>query len=178
MGLVRIPLAGALVAALLSVAASAPPTERSPAGTPSPSKAAAPIAPAATAAPTARALAIPHDDASLAWGPCPDFIPAGCRIAVLHGDPAQPNADIYFQVPAGFRIPAHWHTSAERMVLVAGEMTVAYAGQPALSLHPGAYAYGPPKLSHEATCGPSADCVLFIAFEGPVDAFPTSTPGQ
>ena len=28
------------------------------------------------------------DDPQLAWGPCPAFLPKGCQIAVLHGDPA------------------------------------------------------------------------------------------
>jgi len=35
---------------------------------------------------------------------------------------------------------------------------------------PGEYAYGPAKLPHEATCTSTTPCVLFIAFEGPVDA--------
>ena len=45
------------------------------------------------------ALAITADDAGLQWGPCPPFLPAGCGIAVLHGDPSKPNADILFKVP-------------------------------------------------------------------------------
>ncbi|MDX1753335.1 MAG: hypothetical protein R3259_09135 [Salinimicrobium sediminis] len=28
------------------------------------------------------------DDKDLQWGPCPDFMPNGCEIAILHGDPA------------------------------------------------------------------------------------------
>lgn len=118
------------------------------------------------------------DSPDLAWSPCPPFMPEGCAIAVLHGDPAKPNADIFFKVPAGAVIPEHWHTSAERMVLVAGEMTVTYDGQAPTTLKPGTYAYGPPKASHSATCGQRGPCVLFIAFELPVDAVPTnaSTP--
>src|SRR5262245_1904366 len=68
-------------------------------------------------------------DASLGWGPCPEFMPAGCALAVLHGDPAKPNADVFFRVPAGSSLPIHWHTSAERMVLVAGELRVVFDGQ-------------------------------------------------
>lgn len=126
-----------------------------------------------TAAETARAapaLAIRADAAGLQWGPCPAFLPAGCRIAVLHGDPAQPNADVFFQVPGGAAIPSHRHTSAERMVLVEGRLRVQYRGQPAATLEPGGYAYGPAGRSHEATCESTGPCTLFIAFEGPVDA--------
>ena len=38
--------------------------------------------------------------AQLKWGPCPPFLPKGCGSAVLHGDPAKDNADVFFKVPA------------------------------------------------------------------------------
>ena len=109
-------------------------------------------------------------DAALKWGGCPDFMPKGCEIAVLHGDPAKSNADVFFRVPANAVIPRHWHTSAERMVLVAGELHVTYDGQATAVLKPGDYAYGPAKLPHQAACKGAGPCVLFIAFELPVDA--------
>ncbi|HSM10718.1 MAG TPA: cupin domain-containing protein [Lysobacter sp.] len=124
----------------------------------------------------ARALAHTAKDPQLQWGPCPEFMPEGCAIAVLHGDPGQDNADVFFRVPAGAQIPLHWHTSAERMVLVEGELQVTYAGQEPVALRPGTYAYGPAKLAHEGRCGEAAACTLFIAFEQPVDAFPGSPP--
>lgn len=119
-----------------------------------------------------RALVVPPDSADLEWGPCPPFMPQGCVIAVLHGNPAEPNADILFKLPAGTTAPQHWHTSAERMVLVSGEMEVRYEGQEPVTLATGQYAYGPPRLPHDATCHSDEDCVLFIAFEEPVDAIP------
>ena len=119
----------------------------------------------------AAALTWTASDDDLEWGPCPDFIPEGCEIAVLHGDPTKRNTDIFFKVPGGdFTVPHHRHTSAERMVLVAGEMLVQYDGQEAIILKPGTYAYGPPLLPHTATCQSEEPCVLFIAFEEPVDA--------
>lgn len=127
-------------------------------------------------APTSQpALVYSADDTRLKWGPCPAFIPQGCEIAVLHGDPAQENADIFFKVPENFTVPHHWHTSAERMVLVSGEMHVTYDGHDTTILTPGMYAYGPPKLPHEAFCAKGASCVLFIAFEAPVDAVATES---
>ena len=119
------------------------------------------------------ALARSSSDPSLQWGPCPPFLPAGCGLAVLHGDPGKPNADVFLKLPAKAVVPEHWHTSAERMVLVAGELHITYAGQPTAVLRPGSYAYGPAKLSHKGTCVSSTPCVLFIAFELPVDGVPT-----
>lgn len=118
------------------------------------------------------ALAFSYDDKSLEWGPCPAFIGEGCEIAVLHGDPVKKNLDIFFKVPADFTIPHHWHTSAERMVLVSGKLTVTYDNQKSELLTQGMYAYGPAKHPHTAYCEKGDEpCVLFIAFEEPIDAF-------
>lgn len=106
----------------------------------------------------------------LEWGPCPAFMPEGCQIAVLQGDPAQPNADIFFRLPGGATAARHWHHSAERMVLVEGDLEVTYDGQEPVVLTPGTYAYGPAEKPHVATCRSAEPCLLFIAFEGPVDA--------
>jgi mannose-6-phosphate isomerase-like protein (cupin superfamily) len=132
----------------------------------------------AQGAPKEVALARTFKDAQLKWGPCPPFIPKGCEIAVLHGDPAKANADVFFKVPANFNIPHHWHTSAERMVLVSGELQVTYDGQEPVTLKPGMYAYGPAKVPHKASCAKGDPCVLFIAFESAVDAFPTDSKAK
>jgi quercetin dioxygenase-like cupin family protein len=69
-------------------------------------------------------------------------------------------------------LPRHWHTSAERMVLISGELHVTYDGNKTAVLKPGSYAYGPAKLPHTGQCTKAGPCVLFIAFESPVDAVP------
>lgn len=127
---------------------------------------------------TEPALARSASDATLQWGPCPPFMPAGCGLAVLHGDPSKPNADVFLKVPAAAAIPEHWHTSAERMVLVSGELHVAFKGQEKVALKPGMYAYGPAKLSHSASCVGGSPCLLFIAFESAVDAVPTAAAAK
>jgi quercetin dioxygenase-like cupin family protein len=116
-----------------------------------------------------QAIVKTHNDKDMEWGPCPDFMPEGCNVAVLHGDPTKKNADIFFRIPENAMVPNHTHTSAERMVLVSGEMQVTYEGEETQTLREGSYAYGPPQKPHTARCvqGP---CVLFIAFEEPVDA--------
>ncbi|MEQ9811871.1 MAG: cupin domain-containing protein [Azospirillaceae bacterium] len=136
--------------------------------------AAGPAAAQSGEAGAAEALAIKADDPSLEWGPCPDFMPAGCAIALLQGNPGEPRADIFFRLDGGAEVVRHWHTSAERMVLVAGEMTVDYDGQDPVTLESGTYAYGPPELPHSAECVSSEACVLFIAFNEPIDAAPVA----
>jgi len=112
------------------------------------------------------------DDDELEWAACPDFLPDDCRLAVLQGDPAQPNADVLFKLQGNTKAPKHIHTSAERMVLISGEFHVDYEGQDPVVMTAGTYAYGPARLPHTAACVSAEPCVLFIAFEEPVDAIP------
>lgn len=116
-------------------------------------------------------LAQVANDPNLEWGPCPAFLGEQCNIAVLHGDPSKPNSDVFFRVPGDYEIVHHWHTSAERMVLVTGTMSVTYDGEKTTTMYPGTYAYGPAKKPHKAYCSKGETCVLFIAFEQPIDAF-------
>lgn len=139
-----------------------------------------------TAAPLAFAQAPAADlpvvrmagEPAMQWGACPAFLPKGCGLAVLHGDPSKPNADLFLKVPGKSTIPMHTHTSAERMVLVSGELHVTYDGQKMTVLKAGSYAYGPAKLPHKGYCASKAPCVLFIAFEAPVDAIPVETAAK
>lgn len=109
---------------------------------------------------------------SLVWAACPPIFPEGCELAVLHGDPSRPNADLLLRVQPGIRLPAHTHSSVERMILTEGRMSVKYEGAPETVLEPGAYAWGPANVAHQAACISDTPCLLFIAFEAPVDAMP------
>ena len=117
-----------------------------------------------------KSIVVSEDNSVLQCNPCPEFMPAGCELAVLHGNPAE-NADVFLKVPANAEIAKHRHTSAERMILVKGEMEVTYDGEEPVLIKQGNYAYGPANVPHTAKCG-DQPCVLFIAFEEPVDAIP------
>lgn len=111
-----------------------------------------------------------HDDPQLKWNPCPPIFPKGCEVTVLRGDPANGRSDVFLRTPANYNLPLHWHTSPEHMILVSGELHVTYEGQKPSVLKAGSYAYGPAKAKHEARCANAGPCVLFIAFESPIDA--------
>jgi uncharacterized protein (TIGR02246 family) len=143
---------------------------------PPPSTAAAPDALTAVTPSLEPAIALMASDPLLQWGPCPAPFPTGCELTVVHGNPAGPNADVFLRVPSNYEIPAHIHSSAERMILVSGQLEVTYQGQPAATLEVGSYAFGPAKRAHKATCKSADPCTLFIAFELPVDAQPYDGP--
>ena len=119
----------------------------------------------------ARAFVVNHANSAVEWGACPAFMPDSCGLAVLQGNPKENNTDVLFRLRSETTAPQHWHTSAERMVLLAGQMMVDYEGQEPVVVESGEYAYGPPELPHLATCQSQEDCVLFISFDQTIDAF-------
>ncbi len=122
------------------------------------------------------ALATAVNSKDIKWADCPAFLPKGCKLSVLHGDPAKPNVDVFFKLPGKSTLPLHWHTSAERMTLVSGRLNITYNGQKEAVVKAGNYMYGPPKLAHKGYCASKEPCILFIAFESPLDAVPGEVP--
>ncbi|HTR57246.1 MAG TPA: cupin domain-containing protein [Casimicrobiaceae bacterium] len=55
------------------------------------------------------------------WGPAPPAIPKGAQIAVLQGDPFKAGPFVMrLKVPAGYKIPPHWHTQDESLTVISG----------------------------------------------------------
>ncbi|WP_034925380.1 cupin domain-containing protein [Gillisia sp. CAL575] len=117
-------------------------------------------------------VVINPSSSKIIWGPCPEFMPEGCEVAILHGDPTKKNADILFRLPANTDFPNHWHNSPERMVLLSGELEITYEGENTQTMKQGNYAYGPAKKPHYGKCGNAGPCLLFIALEDSLDAMP------
>jgi quercetin dioxygenase-like cupin family protein len=130
------------------------------------------LAPVALAQSSGALTTFKPTDAALKWGACPEGLPKGCQVAVLNGDPGKPNADVFLRLPGKSKVPPHKHTSAERIVMMQGTLRVTYEGSKPTTVGKGAYLYGPAGAVHEATCTSAEACVLFIAFEQPVDFVP------
>ena len=61
----------------------------------------------------------------LTWGPAPDAFPAGAKMSVEKGNPMIAGQfTVRLQFPAGYRIPPHWHPTAEHVRVVSGEFDV------------------------------------------------------
>ena len=60
------------------------------------------------------------------WGPGPPALPAGAQAAVLLGDPSKEGPfTIRVSVPDGYRIPPHFHPSAENVTVISGVFHIA-----------------------------------------------------
>jgi quercetin dioxygenase-like cupin family protein len=108
----------------------------------------------------------------ITWGDAPPVLPKGAKIAVLSGDPFKPGPFVArLRLPAGYKIPPHWHTQAENLTVISGSfflgtgdtMDPAHAHQ----LKAGGFHYLPPKAHHSAYT--KEKTVLQIHGEGPFD---------
>jgi anti-sigma factor ChrR (cupin superfamily) len=58
----------------------------------------------------------------LQWMPAPNVLPKGAQMSVLSGDPTKAGAfTIRLKAPAGYKIPAHQHPTAERLTVISGD---------------------------------------------------------
>lgn len=91
--------------------------------------------------------------ATLSWQDAPPGLPAGAKIAVLAGNPAQPGAyTLRAQLPAGYRIPPHWHPTAEHLTVLSGTTAVGMGDQfdeaSMTDIRTGGFVALPPDMRH------------------------------
>lgn len=61
----------------------------------------------------------------LKWGPGPAGLPPGAKMAVLAGDPRKPGLfSVRLRLPAGYKIPPHWHPTDENVVVLNGTFLI------------------------------------------------------
>ena len=60
------------------------------------------------------------------------------------------------------------------MILLSGELEVTYENETTQIMKVGSYGNRPSKKPHTAKCISKDPCIIFIAFENPVDAFAIS----
>ena len=112
-------------------------------------------------------------DRYLNWIACPQAFVRGCSVAYVHGGPGKPNSDIFLRIPGWSGIPTHWHSSAQRMIVLSGELELGHDGSETNTYTPGSYLYTPRRNAHGGHCRSEEDCVVFIALEQPLDVFTT-----
>lgn len=115
--------------------------------------------PAAAQAPAAAANGAEHAIVALPdaikWGPAPASLPPGAQLAVIEGNPAEPGAfTMRLRMPAGYRIPPHFHRAHEHVTVIRGTFLVGMGekfDESAMTALPaGSFGVLPPEMRHYA----------------------------
>ena len=95
-------------------------------------------------------------------------IPPGMTGAVQSGDPGKGNATLLLKAQTGCKVPWHWHTPTERVMMVSGRAKAEMKDGSPVVLRPGDFLYLAAKHAHQFTC--QASCSLFdVTGDAPFD---------
>jgi quercetin dioxygenase-like cupin family protein len=125
----------------------------------------------ATSAALADDMVVAHPG-TLKWGDAPPVLPKGAQLAVITGNPAKAGSYVIrIKVPAGYQIPAHWHSTAENLTVLSGSVNVGMGDKldrkTSTPLGVGSFTYLPAKMNHFLWT--SVPAVFQIHAEGPFD---------
>jgi quercetin dioxygenase-like cupin family protein len=109
--------------------------------------------------------------AEIKWGDAPPDLPKGAQIAVLHGDPSKKAVfTIRLKMPAGYKIPPHWHSKDEQLTILSGSF-ILHMGDtmdaPGSTLAAGGFHFLPGKMHHAAET--KGETILQLDGMGPFD---------
>ena len=89
----------------------------------------------------------------LKWGDGPPSLPPGVKMAVVQGDPTQAQPFVVrAQVPAGYKVPPHWHPGVENLTILSGTVALGMGEQfdesTMTTIPVGGYASLPAEMRH------------------------------
>ncbi|MBV8426209.1 MAG: cupin domain-containing protein [Hyphomicrobiales bacterium] len=125
---------------------------------------------AATLPSTAQDMAAPVNAKDLKWMPAPNLLPPGATFAVVSGDPMKEEAYVIrLKMPAGYKIPAHSHPTAEYVTVLSGNFHLGLGDKldpkKGMALTAGGFAVAPPKMNHYAWA--SSPTIVQVHGDGP-----------
>lgn len=100
------------------------------------------------------------------FDPIPDMPPCSSA-AIVRGNPRNAPAWVLLKLDSGCRVPWHWHTANETLLVIRGQGTLAMKDGSPLALAPGAYASLPSRHVHQMSC--TRACLLFNTADAAFD---------
>jgi quercetin dioxygenase-like cupin family protein len=139
---------------------------------------------AGTAIAFAQDMRPPINADDVKWGPVPPNIAAGAQLAVISGDPSKEGLYVMrLKMPAGYKVPAHYHPQYENVTVLTGEFHVGMGDKldtdKGMLLRPGGYVEAPAKMHHYAWV--TSDTIVQLAGPGPFGIIyvdPTDDPSK
>lgn len=107
---------------------------------------------------------------AIEWGGAPNSLPPGARLAVLEGNPmAEGFYTMRLWMPAGYRIPPHFHKKFEHVTVISGTFNLGmgetFDESKAAKMPAGTFGYLAPNMNHYAFA--SEPTVIQLHGDGP-----------
>jgi quercetin dioxygenase-like cupin family protein len=104
------------------------------------------------------------------WVDGPASLPAGAKVAMLEGNPAQEGPfTMRLQLPDGFQIQPHWHPAVEHVTVISGTFNLGtgekFDKSAGRALGAGSFAFMPSGMRHYAWA--TGETVLQVHGMGP-----------
>lgn len=104
------------------------------------------------------------------WMDAPNALPPGAKVAVLEGNPFGPGLyTMRLSVPAGYRIPPHWHKKFEHVTVISGRFNLGMGSKfdesAGNAMPAGTFGFLAPKMRHFAWA--SEPTVIQLHGQGP-----------
>jgi quercetin dioxygenase-like cupin family protein len=89
------------------------------------------------------------------WGPAPPILPKGAMMTVMAGDPGVAGlVAVRLKMPAGYKIPAHWHPTDEQVTVLSGTLAIGMGDKldetKGVTLRAGGFGVAPAHMNHYA----------------------------
>lgn len=94
-------------------------------------------------------------------------LPTCAKASVQNGDPSKEPSVILAKIATGCKIPWHWHTANENLMLVSGVARLETKDGKPLVLRQGGFARMPSRHIHQMHC--TSRCMLYIQSDGAFD---------
>ncbi|MBI4460202.1 MAG: cupin domain-containing protein [Acidobacteria bacterium] len=104
---------------------------------------------------SASAQSVTYSPDNLQWRDGPPSLPAGAKMVVLRGDPAQAGLfTMRLRFPTNYRVQPHWHTADEHVTVISGKLNVGmgvnFDQSLGKALTPGGFLVMPAEMQHFA----------------------------
>jgi quercetin dioxygenase-like cupin family protein len=88
-----------------------------------------------------------------------------------NGDPAKGASTFILRAALDCKVPLHYHTAEEQLIVVRGDLETGMEGVTPRVLQVGGFAMMPSREKHWFTCESKAGCLMFVTFDRTYDIF-------
>ena len=89
--------------------------------------------------------------------------------ALETGNPDTGPSTFILKAPAGCRVPAHFHSAQEQLIVIRGRVATGMKGTPSVTLTAGGFAVMPGKAIHWFSCDGKEPCLMVVSFDQKYD---------